>query len=389
MKKTLCLLTSVILTLALIATGCKEKVTETEEEPVKNNLPEPRGANELAGNTYSDENATYEFRTDTVKVTEKSETSIPSIPLLQLEQDGMVYNYSYDSEAGTLSLQLKHVVENGKVKSYEQELEEAQKDYDDAAEQISDAFADDSVYTGLESYGEATKKLAKEYVSKTISEYLENQKSLVNDYIEAKYNNVVTLAYTLTDSGLSLVQQYGGSLSDVSAKFVTDETTAEYSVSLNDYQNLAPFFISAGESSWSGVPQISSPEETTGTLTAELSEASETPDFSDTDETTAFLTQRISEISASIVSLMESLQDSANLIKLLSGDTSVLESSFGTPVSAGTFEADYTLDAANLAQPVLTLTVKSVPQALSEVFSKDMQIVMRYKPEINAQLEKQ
>lgn len=288
MKKNLLKIFSfgLVLTSLFFVTGCQNNAnseTIDEDEDVKNKLSESSGINEVSGKTYASSSNNSKVVFDDSSLTIYDTSSLESANLIRRatsssDKKYSTYNYSYNSEDKTLELQLAKLWDSNEAAiTYKNQVETVKTTLKNLASLIQaqfDTSKNDIYKTFIESlnkidvangtYGNTIATL----ITNKLDAYITKQESILDDYLQKKYNSTVKFSYDNSNSKLALTQQFKNDLNDASSEFTSSDA---YKVILNGYDSLKPFSITltSGEKSqeYVGVPSFSD-----GTMSVDLYE---------------------------------------------------------------------------------------------------------------------
>lgn len=358
--------------------------TKTETSAVTQNLSQSKGTNELQDSTFSNENVTMAFAKDSVTY------SINSSNVANANSRGSTTNfipsasfaYSYDSTNKTLEFQLQKVFENGIGTNYNAQVNEAKLQSLSIDNLIVNALTADSLYAGFLNYKDAAKTIVTEKVQK----YAATQEALLEDYLTAKYNSVLSFVYDYDNETklLKINEVFKNNLSDASSKFLyTNEDSVE--VVLNDYDHLIPFSVSITSESetiiYIGVPKIevSSTDSKKGTIKVDL--------FKYDGQTTAEETS--TSFTETVNAIISELKDSAQTILaefvFSEGKSSETLSDIIDESKIGLISIEFEYEITENSK--LNLTPGLVPSVLSSAFTEGVSFTMDYTPVLAFNLE--
>ena len=375
--------------------GDAANTTDPETEEVKDNLPQSKGENELAGKTYaSDEyNVSFEFASDSVKMTSLAATnSEANMRSAESDSTGTLFNYAFNSEDKELYFQINSILQSDGASDYKKELAELKENYGSVKNVLVQVLEEGSLASVFEAAKTAGINVMQSYIQNKVQAYFNDQMSALTSYLTAKFNSVMTLGYTLNDKTLNLEQKFEYDLTDASSEF--NFLGEDFSIVLNDYENLEPFNITipgetegSSEREFIGVPKITKKDELTGTISVELySELAQMKN--DPNAIQQIVTSKVEDV----MQVVQELLTGDNLLKIaaqfgLYGSSEILDDALDQILASHTFECTYTIETVD-DEPVLKIKNTKVPTELEECVPYNEEIILDYNPVIKYELTK-
>lgn len=376
-----------ILTSLIFVTACPNNTnpntTDEEKDDVSNNLSESSGTNEVSGKTYasSSNNSKVVFGDSSLTIysTQTSSSSSASANRINRavssnDKKVSTYNYSYNSEDKTLELQLANLWDsNATAITYKTQVETVKSTLENLASLIQAQF-DTTNNTTYKTFVETLNKLdvangtygntVASLITNKLDTYIANQETILDDYLQKKYNSVVKFSYDNANSKLALTQQFQKDLTDASSEFTSSDS---YNVVLNGYDSLKPFAITLTPSDSSlsskefvGLPTFST-SGTTTTMSVDLYDylgediLAENFDASSLAQTKA--TELLTYINNKLTSVTSDKTKAAALaLEVQSDKTTTVESWIDDIFSSLNLTATVTVDSENSSEPKVTLT---------------------------------
>lgn len=356
------------------------EIPKDESQEISNNLRESSGTNEVSGKTYASsstgakvyfEDSSMTIYSSAALSTSSANTNMRAISSSDVKQ--ATYNYSYNSEDKTLELQLANLWDsNAAAITYKTQVETVKSTLENLASLIQAQF-DTSKNTTYKSFIENLNKLdvangtygntVATLITNKLNTYITNQETILEDYLQKKYNSTVKFSYDNPNSNLALTQQFQKDLTDASSEFTSDS----YNVVLNGYDSLKPFAITLTPSDSSlsskefvGLPTFST-SGTTTTMSVDLYDylgediLAENFDASSLAKTkaTELLTYVTSKLSA-VTS--DKTKAAALALEVQKDETTTVESWIDDIFDSQTLTATVTVDSVNSSEPKVTLT---------------------------------
>ncbi len=361
-------------------TGCPNNINpQTTEEEVSNNLSESKGTNEVSGKTYasSTNNSKVVFGESSLTIYDTSSSlSKNRISRAASLSDKKLstYDYSYNSDDKTLELQLANLWDsNAAAITYKTQVETVKSTLNNLASLIQaqfdtsknepyknfiDSLNNIDVTNGT--YGDTVATL----ITNKLNTYITNQETILEDYLQKKYNSTVKFSYDNSNSKLALTQQFQKDLTDASSEFTSSDS---YKVVLNGYDSLKPFSITltSGENSqeYVGVPSFST-SGTTTTMSVDLydylGEDILAENFDASNLATTKATGLLKYVTSKLSAVTSNQTELAKLaLEVQKGTTTTFESLIDEIFASKTLTATVTVDETTGSEPKVTLTTTS------------------------------
>lgn len=385
MKKAYFLLLACIFIILSCENLNKNNENEYPTSPVSNNLSSSVGENELDGGVFSNDDIVLSFSEKSVTYSLNPESEVSEISRASSFDFNplMEFAYSYNSEDKKLEFQVKKLFENGIASDYDAQVSEAKNQCLLIDDLIIQSLSDDSVYAFFGEY----KDLAKKIVLDKAKNYVSNQEALLEDYLVAKYNSVLTFDYDFDSSAniLSINEVFKNDLTDASSKFVYLSDDSSLKIVLNDYENLIPFSVSitSGDETiiYVGIPKIEFEleDDSWGILKVDL--------FKYEGQTSAqeSLNVYTEEVESIVSQITESAVTILTEMTLSQGKSSETLSNIIDDSNLGLISMEFDFNISSDSK--LVLIPKSVPEIFSTIFTVDSEIVMDYSPILAMNLE--
>ena len=367
MKK---IMLSILVLFMVLLVGCGKK----QEPDVTNNLSASKGANELEGKTFRNEDATFEFGE---VVTQKEGTK--QIRSLLSYDEIQSFNYSWNTDAKTLEFQLNSVwgVADEAVQ-YENYVSLAKDRYTEIAGKIREAFADQfkAFETAFPTVAETNKKI-KDQVTTAFDTYVGSQELILKDYLKSKYNSVIKFNYELKEDTLVLKEKFKNDLSDASSRFMS-AAKEDFQITLNSYDEVIPFKITVGSEVYVGIPKFSSATAKNGTVEVVLYpyKGGIESITSTISSLSSVITTTITEITTNATKIFEELKDNTA--------SATLKKAIDAKVGNQSFKANFAVSASTDGNATLKLTVTDVPTCLKDVVETGTVVDLTYTPLLQA-----
>lgn len=385
MKKAYFLLLSCIFIILSCENLNKNNEKESPTSSVSNNLSSSVGENELDGGVFSNDDIALSFSEKSVTYSLNPESEVSEISRASSSDFNplMEFAYSYNSEDKKLEFQVKKLFENGIASDYDAQVSEAKNQCLLIDDLIIQSLADDSIYAFFGEYKDSAKKI----VLDKVKNYVSNQEALLEDYLVAKYNSVLTFDYDFDSSTniLNINEVFKNDLTDASSKFVYLSDDSSLKVVLNDYENLIPFSVSITSEDetiiYVGIPkfEFELEDDSWGTLKVDL--------FKYEGQTSA--QESLNVYTEEVESIVSQITESATTIftemTLSYGQSSETLSSIIDDSNLGLISMEFDFHITNDSR--LVLLPESVPEIFSTISAFNSGFVMHYTPILAMNLE--
>lgn len=378
------------------------EIPKDESQEISNNLSESKGTNEVSGKTYSStstgakvyfEDSSMTIYSSATLSPSSANTNMRAISSSDVKQ--ATYNYSYNSEDKTLELQLANLWDsNAAAITYKTQVEKLKSTLKNLASLIQAQF-DTSKNEPYKNFIDSLNKIdvtngtygntVATLITNKLNTYITNQETILEDYLQKKYNSTVKFSYNNSDSKLALTQQFQKDLTDASSEFTSSDS---YKVVLNGYDSLKPFSITltSGENSqeYVGVPSFST-SGTTTTMSVDLYESLGENILSDDFDASRLATTKATEL-LYYVTPKPVTSNQAECAKLAleakSDKTTTIEGWIDEIFASKTLTATVTVDETTASEPKVTLTTTSDFSAQDEKFTlkSGTEINLSYSP---------
>lgn len=387
------------------------EIPKDESQEISNNLSESKGTNEVSGKTYSStstgakvyfEDSSMTIYSSAALSPSSANTNMRAISSSDVKQ--ATYNYSYNSEDKTLELQLANLWDsNAAAITYKTQVETVKSTLNNLASLIQAQF-DTSKNGPYKNFIDSLNKIdvtngtygntVATLITNKLNTYITNQETILEDYLQKKYNSTVKFSYDNSNSKLALTQQFQKDLTDASSEFTSSDS---YKVVLNGYDSLKPFSITltSGENSqeYVGVPSFST-SGTTTTMSVDLSESLGENILAENFDASSLAPTKATELLDYVTSKLSAVtSNQAELAKLAleakSDKTTTIEGWIDEIFASKTLTATVTVDETTASEPKVTLKTTSDFSTQDEKFTlkSGTEINLSYSPILSSTID--